>query len=198
MTVSTAQEALGLALAALADRGERTPCQPPGVRDRWTSDSREDREYAAASCSGCPVYTRCAGAAGVAREPWGVWAGVDRTPGVTWARRCRPGQHNSTAAQRAQHRSAAAQRRSTAAPQRSTAAPAVAGRQTRPARQANRHHPESPRRVHRDEHLLSSGHLPNRPSPLVYPLGSCDEGDPPPSDEGEVASLPPPLVESRF
>jgi len=89
----TAQEALGLALAALADRGERTPCQRRGVRDRWTSDSREDREYAAASCSGCPVYTRCAAAAGVAREPWGVWAGVDRTPprskgkGASWRHR---------------------------------------------------------------------------------------------------------------
>ncbi len=81
MTVSTAQEALGLALLALSDRSQPTPChRDPTTRDYWTSDDRDEREAVTASCSGCPVYTQCAAAADEAREPWGVWAGVDRTP----------------------------------------------------------------------------------------------------------------------
>ncbi len=74
-----AQETLTEALSALADRRVRTPCQRPGVRDRWTSDDRDDREYAVAACRFCSVLPECRAAAEETKERWGVWAGRDLT-----------------------------------------------------------------------------------------------------------------------
>ena len=76
----TAQGQLTRALAQLLDRGRRTPCQQSGsTRDYWTSDVREEREWAAASCRFCPVLPECRAAVEQMKERWGVWAGADRT-----------------------------------------------------------------------------------------------------------------------
>jgi hypothetical protein len=75
-----AQERLMAALERLADRGELTPCQGRR-RDRWTSDSAEDRGWAATVCVGlgCVVLLECGAAADERGERFGTWAGVDRT-----------------------------------------------------------------------------------------------------------------------
>ncbi len=76
----TAQVALAHALAELADRGERTPCQCRR-RDRWTSDDADDRAWAAAVCVGlsCQLLEECGAAADEHGEKHGVWGGTDRT-----------------------------------------------------------------------------------------------------------------------
>jgi len=74
----TAAESLSLALLDRAEQGRATPCQGRR-RDRWTSDVREDREWAAASCRFCPLISECGDAAEETDERHGVWAGVDRT-----------------------------------------------------------------------------------------------------------------------
>lgn len=75
----TAHEELTRALLDLAGQGKRTPCQHPGVRDRWTSDSRDERAYAAAACRMCPVLAQCLTAADETRAAWHVWGGIDWT-----------------------------------------------------------------------------------------------------------------------
>lgn len=77
----TAAEQLTHALADLADQGRRTPCQGRR-RDRWTSESAEDRGWAATVCStlGCVVLEQCAAAADEQHERYGVWGGLDLTP----------------------------------------------------------------------------------------------------------------------
>jgi hypothetical protein len=64
----TAAESLSLALLDLAEQGQATPCQGRR-RDRWTSESVADREWAASACEGlrCPLLTRCGVAADEAR-----------------------------------------------------------------------------------------------------------------------------------
>ena len=79
----TAQQQLTQSLVILLERGQRTPCQRPGVRDRWTSDDREEREYAASACSPCSARADCHAAADETKEKFGVWAGVDRTHTTT-------------------------------------------------------------------------------------------------------------------
>lgn len=76
----TAAELLTLALADLADGGQATPCQGRR-RDRWVSDDRDDRAWAASVCVGlaCPVLAQCGAAATENGERHHVWAGVDRT-----------------------------------------------------------------------------------------------------------------------
>lgn len=77
----TAAEHLGRALLELAEQGHATPCQGRR-RDRWTSDSAEDREWAASVCLtlGCPVLEQCAAAADERDERHHVWGARDRTP----------------------------------------------------------------------------------------------------------------------
>jgi hypothetical protein len=75
--MSTVHSALQQALEDLAEQGRRVPCHR---RDEWVSDDDEDREYAAAHCSRCPLIPECAAAADETGEMFGVWAGVDRTP----------------------------------------------------------------------------------------------------------------------
>ncbi len=66
---------LELALLALNDNGQHTPCAD---RDEWTSERRADREQAAAMCHACPIITTCHAAAVNEGHKFGVWAGVDR------------------------------------------------------------------------------------------------------------------------
>jgi len=77
----TAAEALGQALLEIAEQRRATPCQGRR-RDRWTSESAEDRAWAATVCVGlnCEVLPECAAAAAEQGEKFGVWAGADRTP----------------------------------------------------------------------------------------------------------------------
>ncbi len=77
----TAAEALGHALLELADQGRATPCQGRR-RDRWTSESAEERAWAATVCVGlgCEVLLQCRAAADEHDERHHVWAGTDRTP----------------------------------------------------------------------------------------------------------------------
>ena len=79
----TAQQQLTEALLALLERGQTPPCRRSRHRDYWTSDDREEREYAAASCRMCPLLADCRAAADEAKEKFGVWAGVDRTTTTT-------------------------------------------------------------------------------------------------------------------
>jgi len=78
--MSTARQALDMALVDLAARGERPRCAWPDVGHWWTSDDPEDRARAARRCSGCPAFTECGAAAEEMKESFGVWAGVDRSP----------------------------------------------------------------------------------------------------------------------
>jgi len=77
-----AAEELTRALLDLADHDRTTPCQGKR-RDRWTSDDRDERAWAASVCTslGCPVLAQCGAAADETGEKHGVWAGADRTPG---------------------------------------------------------------------------------------------------------------------
>ena len=77
----TAAEALAVALVKLADQGQATPCQGRR-RDRWTSESAEERAWAAAVCVGlrCPVVEVCSAAAAAENaEKFAVWGGRDHT-----------------------------------------------------------------------------------------------------------------------
>ena len=76
----TAAEALDHALLELAEQGRATPCQGPRG-DRWTSESAEDRDWAAAVCTSlvCPLLVQCGAAADEAKERFAVWGGRDRT-----------------------------------------------------------------------------------------------------------------------
>lgn len=56
------------------------PCQTGSASVLWTSEQVEDRQDAVHRCGPCPAFTACAGYAEAAKEPHGVWAGVDRTP----------------------------------------------------------------------------------------------------------------------
>ena len=73
----TSSEELTRALLDLEDRGQRAPCQGKR-RDRWTSDDRDEREWAASVCVGlgCPLLQPC-GVAGEERAELFVWGGVD-------------------------------------------------------------------------------------------------------------------------
>lgn len=53
--------------------------------DLWTSERADDRQAAAYRCAGCPVIVPCAAYSAAAREKFGTWAGVDRTPGKATA-----------------------------------------------------------------------------------------------------------------
>jgi hypothetical protein len=75
MIHGSAVERLNEALTLLADRDQRTPCGGRD-RDRWTSDSTADQEFAAAACAPCPLLDQCAAAARELRVVAGVWAGV--------------------------------------------------------------------------------------------------------------------------
>ncbi len=77
----SAAEALGKALLELAEQGRATPCQGRR-RDRWTSESAEDRLWAASVCVGlnCEVLLQCRAAAAESEEKHHVWGGTDRTP----------------------------------------------------------------------------------------------------------------------
>lgn len=76
----TAAEALAHALADLADQGRRTPCQGRR-RDRWVSDSADERAWAASVCRSlaCPVLEACGAAADEQGARFHVWGGTDRT-----------------------------------------------------------------------------------------------------------------------
>ncbi|TPG12555.1 hypothetical protein [Pedococcus bigeumensis] len=77
MNAAAAAERLTAALADLEDKGIRWPCKG---RPEWTSESAEDREYAAAGCRFCPVFDLCAAMADETKPTACVYAGVDRTP----------------------------------------------------------------------------------------------------------------------
>lgn len=82
--MNSAAEALTIALLEIADQGKRTPCQGRR-RDRWTSDSAEDRGWAAAVCVtlACPVQTECGAAADEQGEKHHTWGGRDRAAAPT-------------------------------------------------------------------------------------------------------------------
>ena len=81
-----AHEALRRALLAADEL--RVPCQE-GMGARWLSEVQEERQAAARLCIDCPVWAACAAAG--ADEPWGVWAGVDRSGPEAVAQRRRRG-----------------------------------------------------------------------------------------------------------
>jgi len=80
----SAAEAFGRALLELAEQGRSTPCQGRR-RDRWTSESAEDRAWAAAVCVGlsCQLLEQCGAAADERDERANVWGGRDRTAATT-------------------------------------------------------------------------------------------------------------------
>jgi hypothetical protein len=67
------------AVIEACDRGSPPHCYDAG--DFWVSESVEDRRTAEQLCRGCPVLKYCHAAATARRERFGVWAGVDRSPG---------------------------------------------------------------------------------------------------------------------
>jgi len=85
----TAHEVLYTALLDLAAQGGATPCQGRR-RDRWTSDSADDRAWAASVCVtlNCPVLEECAAAAAESKEKFAVWGGRDHTVTVHKGKAC--------------------------------------------------------------------------------------------------------------
>ncbi|MBN9610998.1 MAG: hypothetical protein BGO26_16680 [Actinobacteria bacterium 69-20] len=69
---------------ALTDAGP-VPCLADPAA--WTSDAAEVRAYAARACRRCPVLAECATFAEANREPFGVWAGLDRANGINERRK---------------------------------------------------------------------------------------------------------------
>ena len=83
MTANAEAQALALdalhdALSAAVNARRRVPCRVPGHGAAWTSDAYEERADAAEACAPCPIITPCRDAGQF--EPWGVWAGIDRSP----------------------------------------------------------------------------------------------------------------------
>lgn len=76
--------ALTDALAALDDRGERTPCRTVGPTTAWTSDSADDLQLAAMYCSSCAVLVECraAGDGEAAGASWGAVANLSHGSGA--------------------------------------------------------------------------------------------------------------------
>lgn len=66
--------ALGEAIGAARNL---VPC---AESDDWTSEAAQIRSKAAERCGGCPALWECRSYADAAGEPFGVWAGIDRTP----------------------------------------------------------------------------------------------------------------------
>ncbi|MBK8462179.1 MAG: WhiB family transcriptional regulator [Nigerium sp.] len=66
------------ALSAAVNANQRIPCRVPGHGAAWTSDAYDDRAEAAEACAPCPILDQCRDAGQF--EPWGVWAGIDRSP----------------------------------------------------------------------------------------------------------------------
>ncbi len=64
-------------LAALLT-DQTTPCQADP--EPWFAHDPSTRAVAGRACQSCPsrVFAACGTYAQAAREPWGVWAGVDR------------------------------------------------------------------------------------------------------------------------
>lgn len=58
--------------------GLRVPCSEG---EGWVSDIPAQRAVAALLCGGFPVPGECGAAADETGERFGVWAGVDRSPG---------------------------------------------------------------------------------------------------------------------
>lgn len=72
--------ALEVLVRAVYAAGDAVPCRRDP--EAWTGDNPEPgvREGAAHLCQRCPALAECDDYATTARERWGVWAGVDRTP----------------------------------------------------------------------------------------------------------------------
>jgi len=70
-----------LRLQAELSDADSVPCREQQSSHLWTSEQPEEREAAAYRCAGCPVIVPCAAYSAAARERFGTWAGVDRTPG---------------------------------------------------------------------------------------------------------------------
>lgn len=90
-----ALEDLARVLAAALEAGEHPPCCYPDTGALWLSESREERDEAAAHCDGCTIFDACRAAgesAGLTggHATFGVWAGGDRTR--------QPGKKNPTTA----------------------------------------------------------------------------------------------------
>ena len=73
---STALPAWRRLQTALVDV-DAVPCRD---RIEWISAEAQDRQYAVAHCSRCPVLHQCGAYAQAAGERSGVWGGADRTP----------------------------------------------------------------------------------------------------------------------
>jgi len=69
-----------LRLQAELSDADSVPCREQSSY-LWTSERPEEREAATFRCTGCPVIGACRDYATAAREKFGTWAGVDRTPG---------------------------------------------------------------------------------------------------------------------
>ena len=70
--------ALAAALAELTGQRRAVPCSTDPAA--WFSDDADDRAAAVEACGFCPVRNECRSYSVAAREPYGVWAGFDRTP----------------------------------------------------------------------------------------------------------------------
>lgn len=76
---ATSQHALDhkALIEAIAETGSVVPCQRPDAWQGWLSESADERAEAALRCLDCPVLAACAEAGQY--EPFGTWAGQDRT-----------------------------------------------------------------------------------------------------------------------
>ena len=75
----TARDRLDLALLQLAEAGRPAHCQGRSG-DRWVSEHRSDRLWAAEQCRSCALLLLCRTAADETHESAWVWGGIDRTP----------------------------------------------------------------------------------------------------------------------
>jgi len=79
-------EDLARVLSAALEADERPPCTYPDTGPLWLSESREERDEAAAHCDGCVIWDACRDAgesAGLTggRATFGVYAAHDYAKG---------------------------------------------------------------------------------------------------------------------
>lgn len=86
--MTTAGEALHVALVALSARDQPPPCVMARAPDPCSEDP-DEREAAAYRCMRCPVRRECGDFGAEVNASWGVWGGTDRSAQVARPRKRR-------------------------------------------------------------------------------------------------------------
>ena len=76
----TARDRLNAELASLLEQGHIVACAVSGLA---TSEDPDERAQAVRDCRPCPLRPACGDVGREERHKWGVWGGVDVSPGTS-------------------------------------------------------------------------------------------------------------------